>query len=144
MGAVSEDSGIRALSVSGCQGLFGAVRESPGQQVLSENVGAAVLGGKVPVVSNPFVLTQLVQRGDLPGEPLVRAVEARQIDLIVMARTPKTIQALGSERWWGRLVAAIEENYQVARVYDCADGNVVLEPKPAARPTPAAGRGNQP
>ncbi|HKO03333.1 MAG TPA: hypothetical protein VJW51_01225, partial [Candidatus Acidoferrales bacterium] len=135
-GAFTQDTRVVPLYVSGCTDLYRLVREPPGQKVLSENVGAVVLAGQVPEVSNPFVLNQLVRHRDLPGQPVEKMVADREFDLIVLTNEPEEMQMAGSTRWWPRLVNAMDKYYRVAKIYDCSEANVVLKPKPAL---PASG-----
>ena len=128
-GAFTQDARVVPLNVSGCVDLYSLVRDSPARLVLSENVGAVVLAGREPMVSNPFVLTQLVRHRELPGQPLEQMVADRKFGLIVLTNDPETMEMVGSTRWWGRLVREMDKNYRVAKLYDCAEANVVLEPR---------------
>ena len=128
-GAFTQDTRVVPLYVSGCTDVYRLVREPPGQRVLSENVGAVVLAGQVPEVSNPFVLNQLVRHRDLPGQPLEKMVADHQFDLIVLTNEPEEMQMAGSTRWWPRLINAMDTSYRVAKIYDCTEANVVLKPK---------------
>jgi hypothetical protein len=129
-GAFTQGARVVPLSVSGCGDLYSLVRNSPARMVLSESVGAVVLAGREPEVSNPFVLNQLVRHGDLPGQPLEQMVAERQFGLIVLNDDPETMEMVGSTRWWPRLVKEMDRNYRVAKLYDCAEANAVLEPRP--------------
>jgi hypothetical protein len=129
-GAFTRDPRVVPLSLSGCTDVYGLVRNSPARMVLSENVGAVVLAGREPEVSNPFVLNQLVRHHELPAEPLEQMVANRQFGLIVLTNDPETMEMMGSTRWGPRLVRGMDQNYRVARFYDCTEANVVLEPRP--------------
>jgi len=131
-GLFTSNARLVPLAVSGCPELYRRVKESPAPFVLSENVGAVVLAGKEPVVSNPFVLTYLVRSHQLSNAPLEDAVSARSFGLIILSMEPQAILQLGSTRWWGRLAEAMDKNYFITSVYDCTDGNVLLTPKPTA------------
>lgn len=131
-GAFTQDARVVPLNVSGCVDLYRLVRDSPARMVLSENVGAVVLAGRVPEVSNPFVLNQLVRHGNFPGEPLEHMVAERAFGWIVLTNEPETMEMTGSTRWWPRLVKLMDRNYRVAKLYDCAEANVVLAPRPVA------------
>ena len=133
-GAFTQDARAVPLQISGCAGVYKLVRESPAQMVLSENAGVVVLAGRVPEVSNPFVLNQLVRHRELPAEPLEAMVAERKFGMIVLTNDPETMEMAGSTRWWPRLVRLMDQNYHVAKIYDCIEANVVLEP----RTTPAA------
>ena len=132
-GAFTRDPRVVPLSVSGCADVYGLVRRSPVRLVLSENVGAVVLAGREPEVSNPFVLNQLVRHHVLPAEPLEQMVVNRKFGLILLTNDPETMEMMGSTRWWPRLVKEMGRNYRVARYYDCTEAGVVLEPG-AAQP----------
>jgi hypothetical protein len=56
-------------------------------------------------------------------------VAARKFPLIVLTNDPETMMMVGSTRWWPRLVRTMDRNYRVARIYDCAEANIVMEPK---------------
>jgi hypothetical protein len=136
-GAFTAQARVVPLKISGCADLYRQVRESPSPLVLSENVGAVVLAGKEPVVSNPFVLTYLVRSRVLPNRPLENAVADQAFGLIVLSMEPQAILERGSNRWWGRLAEAMDRNYSVANFYDCEDGNFLLTPKPRNAVAPA-------
>ena len=130
--AFTHDARVVPLNVSACPAVYQLVRESPAKFVLSENVGALVLAGREPWVSNPFVLNQLVRHHELPADPLEQMLAQRKFGMIVLTNDPETMQMAGSTRWWPRLVRLMDANYRVARIYDCAEANVVLEPRAAS------------
>ncbi len=135
-GAFTQDARVVPLHISGCEDVYRLVRESPARMVLSENVGAVVLAGRVPEVSNPFVLDQLVRHREMSGEPLEEMLAQRKFGMVVLSNDPETMEMEGSTRWWPRLVRLMDRNYRVAKLYDCTEANVVLEPRPSI---PAAG-----
>ena len=142
-GAFTQDARAIPLQVSGCAEAYRFVRESPPRPILSENTGIVVLAGRVPEVSNPFVLNQLVRHRALPAAPLERMVAERKFGIIVLTNDPETMEMAGSTRWWPRLVRLMDQNYRVAKYHDCSEANVVLEPRPAApagQPAEPAGR----
>jgi hypothetical protein len=110
--------------------LYSLVRNSPAGPVLSENVGAVVLAGREPEVSNPFVLNQLVRQGVLPAQPLEQMVAEHKFGYIILTNDPETMEMFGSTRWWPRLIRLMASNYRVAKIYDCTEANVVLTPRP--------------
>jgi len=128
--AFTHDTRVVPLNVSGCVELYRLVRDSHSHLVLSENVGAVVLAGLEPEVSNPFVLNQLVRHHDLPAQPLEQMVAERKFGMIILTNEPETMEMAGSTRWWPRLVREMDKNYRVAKIYDCAEANVVLAPRP--------------
>jgi Dolichyl-phosphate-mannose-protein mannosyltransferase len=130
-GAFTQSARVVPLNVSGCGDVYRLVRDSPARRALAENVGAVVLAGRVPEVSNPFVLNQLVRHRELPAQPLEQMVAERQFGMIVLDNDPETMEMAGSTRWWPRLVRLMDRNYRVAKLYDCSEANVVLEPRSA-------------
>jgi len=128
--AFTHDTRVVPLNVSGCAELYRMVRESPVKSVPSENVGAVVLAGREPEVSNPFVLNQLVRHHDLPAQPLEQMVAERKFGYIILTNDPETMEMVGSTRWWHCLVRLMAGSYRVAKIYDCAEANIVLEPRP--------------
>jgi len=142
-GAFTQDARVVPLNISGCEDVYRLVRESPARMVLSENVGAVVLAGSVPEVSNPFVLDQLVRHREMSGEPLEQMVAERKFGMIVLANDPEAMEMLGSTRWWPRLVRLMDRNYHVSKLYDCTEANVILEPKPARAAVQAAAGAEQ-
>ena len=131
-GAFTQDTRVVPLSVTDCGDLYRSVRESKARNVLAENVGTVVLAGRQVWDSNPFVLAQLVRSKALSGAPLEQMVARREFDLIVLNSEPAEMKLNGSQRWWGRIVSAMDENYRVSRVYDCAEANVVVVPRNAS------------
>jgi len=136
--AFTHDARAVPLNVSGCADVYRLVRDAPAGSVLSENVGAVVLAGRVPEVSNPFVLNQLVRHRDLPSQPLEQMVAERKFGMIILSSDPETLGMLGSTRWWPRLIREMDKNYRVARIEDCSEANAVLEPLPEASAARAA------
>ncbi|MBZ5566853.1 MAG: hypothetical protein LAN64_03280 [Acidobacteriia bacterium] len=119
-------------TVQDCSQAYAFVKQYPGDQVLSENVGALVLAGKTVWVSNPFVYTQLVMRGGWPDAGLERMVRARRFDLIVAQWNYPAYPSFmrnGAERFSSRAVKAIAENYRVVQMYGCTDARVMFERK---------------
>ena len=135
-GAFTQDARAIPLQVSGCAEVYKFVRESPARPILSENTGIVVLAGRVPEVSNPFVLNQLVRHRVLPAAPLEAMVAERKFGMIVLTNDPETMEMAGSTRWWPHLVRLMDQNYRVATYYDCSEANVVLEPR-SPPPAPA-------
>lgn len=128
-GAFTQDARVVPLNVSGCVDLYSLVQNSPPGMLLSENVGAIVLAGREPEVSNPFVLNQLVRHHEFSGEPLEQMVADRKFEMIILTNDPETMGMVGSTRWWPRLIREMDKHYRVAKLYDCAEANVVLEPR---------------
>jgi hypothetical protein len=133
-GAFMQSAELPKVGISGCADLYGRVRESPGREMLTENIGAAVLAGKVPFVSNPFVHTQLEQAGILSPKPLEAAVAARRFDQIVLNVDPAEPKGYETLRWRGPLLALIAKNYRISQFFDCQDGRYLFEPNGPEKP----------
>ena len=132
-GALLLHSRISPEGFSGCRALYRRVQESPGKEVLSDNIGAVVLAGKVPAVSNPFVHAQLERARVISPKPLESAVAAGRFDLIVLDVDPANMKGYGTLGWRGPVLALIAKKYQVTRTYDCMNGKFLLEPKLAEK-----------
>jgi len=111
-----------------CDRAYSYVRNHPGRNVLSENLGALVLGGK-PVLVSPYLLNQIVRYGGWPDGPLVSSVRERKFDIILLARDVQKFQQEGSEAWSPGVLAAIEQNYILTRNFECRYAVAAYEPK---------------
>jgi hypothetical protein len=124
----------------GCRDAYQYVRSHSGDQVLSENVGAAVLAGKSPVVFDPFVWTREVAEAGWSDDELLALIRARKLDLIVLgseaARSKNDRYAF---RWPRSVLAAIDQNYKLVDSYDCTDASFLYVPRQDA-PLAAANR----
>lgn len=120
----------------GCPAAYAWVRTQAGPNLLSENVGALVLGNKKVWVSNPFVLAQLVEHAGWSDADLVLMVRQRRFDAI-LTRLDYPAYAeyreQGAERFSPAVIRAIAENYQATTGFDCRDMVILYKPKdPAA------------
>lgn len=113
-----------------CAALQAYLAARPGELVLSENTGAALLAGKQLAVTDPYAYTQLVLRGKLDPAPLVELVRARRFAAIVMAEDIATLRTRGTDRWAPALLAAAEQAYTLDRRFECANGGAVYLPAP--------------
>jgi hypothetical protein len=109
----------------GCAAAYAAVRQNPGQHVLSENVGAVVLAGKEVMVSDPFVYTQLVERAGWSDQELQERIHRHYFDLIV------TGGPLYRLRWSAPVRQAIAEHYRPIASFNCTDAYAILVPRNA-------------
>jgi hypothetical protein len=117
-----------------CGLAYAFVRQHPGDRILSENVGALVLGRKPVWISNPFVYSQRVMRGGRPDAGLERMLRAREFDLIVTSRDYARMPAAperGAERFTPGAVRAIVEHYQPVARFRCRDAVVMWERRPS-------------
>jgi hypothetical protein len=121
-------------SYSGCPQAYGYVRNSPGERILSENIGAVLVAGKFPLVSDPFAWTREVVDSGWPDTDIINLIRSRQVELIVLAHDVRTVEADSSQERWPKSVAeAIEHNYQLVRTFDCAAANFVYQPETPPR-----------
>jgi hypothetical protein len=119
---------------SECPRAYEWVRSQAGANILSENVGALVLGNKKVWVSNPFVLAQLVEHAGWSDAELVTMVRERHFDAIFTRMDYPSIPsvlATGAERFSPALLLAIRENYTHQQGFLCRDMNILYTPKPA-------------
>lgn len=120
------------ITLRDCSQVYRAVKQYPGDRILSENVGALVLAGKTVWISNPFVYSQMVMRGGWPDAGLQRMVSNREFDLILAEwNYPEfpSMMSAGAERFSSGVVKAIAQNYRAVRYYDCTDARVIFERK---------------
>ena len=113
----------------GCVQAYQWVRTQAGPNLLSENVGALVLGQKKVWVSNPFVLAQLVEHAGWSDAELVRMVRERRFDAILMRSDyPSSPSLQGIIRFSPALLRAIGENYAPEPKFQCLDMSTVFRP----------------
>jgi hypothetical protein len=111
---------------SQCPQAYDWVRTRAGPDLLSENVGALVLGGKRVWVSNPFALAQMVEHAGWSDEELQRMVRERRFDAIIVRPSHMTGKY---RRFTLGVLQAITENYEPRPGYDCLDMGAIYEPK---------------
>ena len=133
-----------ARSRAGCLQAYDWVRVSAGPNLLTENVGALVLGHKRIWVSNPYVLAQMVEHAGWSDADLVRMVRERRFDAIIVKQdypADPTALAQGSSRFSPGLLQALAANYAPETGFACLDMDILFKPRldaPAARiPSPA-------
>jgi hypothetical protein len=114
----------------GCPQAYEWVRTQSGSNLLSENVGALVLGNQRVWVSNPYVLAQLVEHAGWSDADLVRMVRARRFGAVITGRNYIT-----EERFSSEALRALDENYAPETGFECSDMNIVFRPResPAIR-----------
>jgi hypothetical protein len=125
----------------GCAEAYAFVKDAPGSHILSENVGAVVLAGKLVTFSNPFVYTFLVKSSALAEDELAGEIRARYYDAILLdqdldvlkeeAAEPKSPDTL----WYAGFLKALEQNYHPVRHFKCTGANFAYEPN-----APSSGR----
>jgi hypothetical protein len=102
------------------------VRTQEGPNLLSENVGALVLGDKRVWISNPFALTQMVEHAGWSDAELVRMVRERRFDAVIV-KSPR----LKSHYWRfpPNVLRAIGESYEPGPGFECLDMGAVFKPR---------------
>jgi len=108
---------------SGCDAAYAYVKNVRGERVITENLSAAVLGGKTLWISNPFVYTQLVKYGGWSDADLQRQLREHQVDLVIFDK---------EQEWSPGFMKALEENYRADRTFSCRYASTAWVPKPAA------------
>jgi hypothetical protein len=99
----------------------------PGQRVLSENPGAAVVAGKWSPVFEPFLWTREVVNNGWSDNEIVNLIRSHQIDLILLGSTPRS--RASQARWSNSVVEAIEQNYELVEMFACPDARMAYQPK---------------
>ena len=123
---------------AGCAAVYDAVRRSPGERVLSENVGAVVLAGKEVMISDPFVYTQLVERAGWSDRELQERIRQHYFDLIVIGGP------LYSQRWSAGVRQTIAERYRAIASSSCPDANTMLVPRDTGTSEAPGAKAGQP
>jgi hypothetical protein len=114
---------------SGCAAAYDWVRTQAGPNLLSENVGAVVLGGKRVWLSNPFAFAQMVEHYGWSDAELVRMVREHEFDAVVV-RDPNLMKKY--RRFTPNVLRAIAESYEPGPGFDCRDMRVIFTPKKAS------------
>jgi len=112
----------RALVEADSSRLPGAARGlDPRMRLLSEDAYVPISLGQRPVVLDPFMLWSITKRYPADRDDLVRRLDAREFDAIVLFDRPEARRTSSDVRLWydrhhfGReIVDAIERNYRAA------------------------------
>lgn len=116
-----------------CVRAYDFVKTYPGRRILSDNIGALVLGGKQVLVSDPFVYGQLVRWGGW-SDPVQALVRSRTFDAIILSGNIGYLKRKAQEptssdsRWPPSLLHALEQNYRPVEKFVCTEAKVVFEP----------------
>jgi hypothetical protein len=106
------------------------VKNYRGERILSENVGALVVARKSAIVFEPFLWTRQVRSSGWPDTQVVNLIRSRQIQLIILDNDVGSLKRdQKQERWPPSVLDAIEQNYKLVRVFECADSGFAYEPK---------------
>jgi hypothetical protein len=117
--------------VRDCPAAYEFVRSQPGDRILSENVGALVLGGKKVWVSNLFVYTQLIEHAGWKDAGMKQMLDSRSFDLVVASRNflgNKNYLLLGADRFAPEAIQALAKNYHAAAFFECKDAAFMFVP----------------
>jgi hypothetical protein len=119
-------NGSRALAFvpreSAGEQVISLIRRQPGPYILSENTGAVVLAGKTPLISNPFVYTQLVKYGGWSDNQLVNLLDTRRVPLVLIDQSRR-------QQWSKAFMDTLHENYRLSGLYDCRSAGLAFVPK---------------
>lgn len=117
-----------ANHVRGCGDLYTVVKDYPGRNILSENVGAVLLAGKPVFISNPFIYRYLVTYRGWSDAAILERVRQRQFDLLVLSGDLRDARMRGSDRWSPQVIEAMAANYRPVAKFNCLEGRVVMAP----------------
>jgi hypothetical protein len=111
----------------GCTRAYDWVHTQAGPNLLSENVGALVLGGKRVWVSNPFAFAQMVEHAGWSDAELVRMVREQRFDAIIVRSAHLMNEHY--RRFPPNVLRAIGEYYEPEPGFQCLDMAVVFKPR---------------
>jgi len=111
---------------AGCGSAYDWVRTQAPPNLLSENTGAVVLGGKKLWLSNPFAFAQMVEHRGWSDAELVRMIRERRFDAII-------VRDRNLEKKYRRFppnaLRAIAEAYEPGPGFQCHDMAAIFTPK---------------
>ena len=117
-------------SLLDCARAYEYVKNYRGERILSENVGALVVGRKSAIVFEPFLWTRQVRSSGWPDTQVVNLIRSRQIQLVILGNDVGSLKKdQKQERWPPSVLDAIEQNYKLVRAFECADSSFAYEPK---------------
>jgi hypothetical protein len=124
----------RALLEADSSRLPGAARSLDARmRLLSEDAYVPISLGQRPVVLDPFMLWSIAKRDPAARDDLVRRLDAREFDAVVLFDRPEARATSTDVRLWydrhhfGReIVDAIERNYRAASM---SGGKWIYEPR---------------
>lgn len=108
----------------GCAMAYDAIRRSPSDRILSEDVGALVLARKTVWVSDPFVFGQVANVGLWPQDEIANRIRSHWFDMILLSDEASKY----TQRWTPDLLRDIRENYHLAARFPCQDANAAYIP----------------
>jgi hypothetical protein len=117
-------------SRAGCSEAYQFVKDHHEERILTENVGALVLGEARPVVFEPFLWTREVLGQKWSDREILDLIRSRRLPLILLGQKVAQVKADTYQFLWPRAVAeAIEQNYTLDRSFTCAGANFVYKPR---------------
>jgi len=108
----------------GCTQAYRYVRALPGGLALAEDVGAVVLAGKTPAITDPWIYSQLVRRAGWTDSLLREKLRQRAVDYVILGDP----ESRDLERWTLPVLGAIQQNYHPVARFDCVAASVVYAP----------------
>jgi 4-amino-4-deoxy-L-arabinose transferase-like glycosyltransferase len=115
-----------AQGQEGCAQAYEWVRTQAGPNLLAENVGALVLGGKRVWMSNPFNWTQMVEHAGWSDAELLRMVRERRFDAVIVRPAHMTG---GYRRFPRSVLQAIGDEYEAHPGFECLDMQAIYTPR---------------
>ena len=112
-----------------CVDLQDYLASLPGQNVISENTGAALLAGKTLLITDPYSYGQLVLAGKLPPAPLQQMLRDHRVGAVVLAHDVARLRNADTNRWPPSFLDAVEQDYRWERSFNCKDGRAVYVPR---------------
>jgi hypothetical protein len=119
------------VAVRDCPAAYEFVRSQPGDRILSENVGALILGDKKVWVSNLFVYSQLIERAGWKDAGMKQMIDTRAFDLIVASRNypgNNAYSILGADRFAPETLQSLADNYHAVASFQCKDAAFMFVP----------------
>ena len=124
------DTTPAAPTLAGCRLAYEYVKSYRGEQILSENVGPLVMAEKPAIVFEPFLWTREVLSNGWPDTRVVNLIRSKEIQLIILSKDLTVMRNdPKEERWPPSVLDAIDENYKLARMFDCPDSSFAYQPK---------------
>jgi len=108
----------RDINQQGCQAAYDLIAHAPGQHILSEDVAAPALTGRVVAVTDPFAYAltkhELWEDGGLEAR-----VQNGYFDLIVVG-ADSLREHHPQPRWTGEVARLVRTRYRVAQTFQCS------------------------
>jgi len=119
---------LKRASFQQCGDAYQFVDKHPGDRILTDNIGAAFVAGKHPLVSDPFMWGQEVLGGRWSDSQILNLIRSRQVDLIVLSEKLEALRDDPRNRWPPSVLDAISRNYNLAKTYTCSEAEAAYVP----------------